>query len=155
MRYAAGMGAIAGMRTMAAPALLSEYLNSESARGLKNSKLSFVRNTMTSRVFEFLAAGEMAADKSDNAPARIEPMGLMGRILSGAFVGSVIYVYGKKSFLEGAIVGGVSAAASTFISYYSRKALDENTSISDKAIGAVEDAAVIGGSVALKASQEK
>jgi len=144
---AAGLGAIAGMRTFYAPAVASHLYRRHPSKYLRNSPLAFMQSTTASKVFKVLAGGELVGDKLPTAPNRIAAPGLTGRIISGILVGSVTYEAHGKQPLIGGLIGGVAAAASTFGCFFLRKFVVKNTRIPDPYIGAVEDALVIGAGV--------
>ena len=93
------------------------------------------------------AIGELIGDKTPKAPARISPVGLIGRIGAGALAGAALGTTGSRDLrLEGAILGGVGAIVGSFAGWAARKVLS-STGLPD-AVGALaEDAAVIAGSV--------
>lgn len=149
IKIAAGLGAIAGMRSMAAPAILSHYLTDRPENGLARSKFSFLRSTVFSRVTKVLAAGEAVGDKAPQMPDRIQPVSLLGRAASGGLIGAVAFAYNKEKAWQGAVIGGVAAIASTFLSFYLRKQVSKKLNINDKIVGAVEDMVVIAGGTAV------
>jgi hypothetical protein len=80
--------------------------------------------------------------------ARIAPPSLVGRMLSGAAVGSAL---GRGRAGRGAAVGAASAAASAFASYGLRRAA--NRRLPNSLTGLLEDALVIGAGAALARSR--
>lgn len=138
------LGLLAGMRSMAAPAIGSHILNSHPSRRLKGTAFNFMQLDGTVKVLDVLTAGELIGDKMPWAPDRIAPAGLIGRCLSGALAGAGIYKASGGNWYTGAILGGATAIASTYASFYLRKNLVKHTHIIDQVIGAVEDAIVLG-----------
>ncbi|ELR73567.1 hypothetical protein C900_02652 [Fulvivirga imtechensis AK7] len=149
MKVAVGMGAIAGMRSMVAPAILSHYLAGRPENGLLHSKLSFLRSTIFSRGVKLLAAGEVVGDKTPQAPNRIHPVSLLGRAASGGLIGAAAFVYNKEKAWHGVVAGAAAAIASAFLSFYLRKQIGKDLNLNDKIVGAVEDIAVITGGKAI------
>ncbi len=93
------------------------------------------------------AIGELIGDKSPKAPARISPMGLVGRIAAGAFAGAALGTTGRRDLrLEGAVLGGIGAVVGSFVGWAARKSLS-GAGLPDAVGALVEDAAVIAGSV--------
>ncbi len=93
------------------------------------------------------AIGELIGDKSPKAPARISPMGLIGRIGAGAFAGAALGTTGSRDLrIEGAILGGVGAIVGSFAGWAARKLLS-SSGLPDPVGALAEDAAVIAGSV--------
>lgn len=152
IKVAVGLGVIAGMRSMAAPALLSHYLTQRPQQGLVHSKLNFLRSPIFSKIAKVLAAGEMAGDKAPQIPDRIKPVSLAGRAASGALVGATAFIFNKEKAWQGLLIGGAAAVASTFITFYLRKNAGKSTNLNDKIVGTVEDAIVIGSGMAVAKS---
>lgn len=117
------LGAITGMRTMLGPAFVAEEA-SDNAR----------------RLFRVLAAGELVGDKLPRTPSRLEPLGLTGRMLSGAGVGYVLCRRAGRSPWLGMALGAGAALAGAYGGYHARKALGEVLHVPDAAIAVGEDA---------------
>ncbi|QCR44836.1 DUF4126 domain-containing protein [Curtobacterium sp. SGAir0471] len=93
------------------------------------------------------AIGELIGDKSPKAPARISPLGLIGRIGAGAFAGAALGTTGRRDLrIEGAVLGGIGAVVGSFLGWAARKALS-SSGLPDPVGALAEDAAVIAGSV--------
>ncbi|KTR39748.1 hypothetical protein NS263_09545 [Curtobacterium oceanosedimentum] len=93
------------------------------------------------------AIGELIGDKSPKAPARISPLGLIGRIGAGAFAGAALGTTGRRDLrLEGAVLGGIGAVVGSFAGWAARKLLS-STGLPDPVGALAEDAAVIAGSM--------
>ena len=134
-----GLAAVAGSRSMMAPALLSHALKDRRSHQLKRSWLGWMQSPKTATVFKVLTFGELIGDKLPGAPDRIETPGLVGRALSGALVGTTLYVRQGRGAWAGAAWGVLGAVASSYACYYLRQQLDASTSIPDPVWGAVED----------------
>lgn len=143
------LGALSGLRTLSATAVLSHYLRYNSNLKIRNRRLKFLNSAGFALLSKLLATGEIAIDKSPNVPDRVRPGGLSGRALSGALVGAAIYSINKRRAWKGALIGATSALAATFLSFYTRKQIIRNTRIPDQVIGTVEDVIAVGGSVAV------
>ncbi len=138
-----GLAAVAGMRSMSGPSLLSNYLNKHSSKRLNRSSLDFMQSDKAARIFSVLAFAEKIGDKLPGTPNRIKPMALAGRAISGALIGATLSKTNRKSIdLAGAGLGLVSAMAATYASFYLRKKLTKNTFIPDAVWGLAEDFAV-------------
>ncbi|UOE46478.1 DUF4126 family protein [Mucilaginibacter sp. SMC90] len=139
-----GLGTLAGMRTLSAPVIATHMLSNNPSKKLQKSPLRFMQSTTVAAVLNVLSVTELIADKLPSTPNRIEPGGVAGRCLSGALAGASIYkAVGGKS-LTGALIGGATAIAATYGSYYLRKNIVKANHIADPLIGAAEDALVIG-----------
>ncbi len=121
------LGLSAGMRSMAPLSILSSKFNKNKQIGLTNSKLSFIQSGITSSIMNVAALGELAGDKSTYAPNRTEPMAILVRCASGALVGASVYKAAFKNPVNGAVVGALSALASTFIFFKLRKKTSTKT----------------------------
>lgn len=153
VQLSAGLGAVAGMRASIAPAIASHYLSKNPKKALAKSNLSFMQSPTTAAVTKVLGGAEFVADKMPGAPNRIAFAQILPRVLSGALVGAAIYQAGKKDATEGMLIGGVSALAATFVSFYARKLLGKIPYLKDPVLGAVEDVlAVRSGTSLFKAS---
>ena len=144
-----GFAAIAGMRSMSAPALLSHYLSRNPSWFLLSSPLRALQKPLVARGFKLAAAGEMVMDKLPNTPDRIAPPVLLGRLLSGALVGAAVYKSREGSSAAGAVVGGLGAVVATFVSYALRVGISKQAGWPVAAVGVGEDALVLGSGAAL------
>lgn len=138
------MGTLAGMRAVSAPALLSRTLSDEKNSALSHTPLRFLQNKYVANTLTALAASEIIGDKIPNVPDRIEMPSLLTRMASGALVGAALFMSNRQNGVQGAAIGAAAALAGTYASFYLRKALRDNTSISDPVYGALEDALVMG-----------
>ncbi len=146
---AVGLGAIAGSRSMLAPAVATRILSNRHSDPLEKSGLNFMQTKPAATAFKLLAASELIGDKMPFAPNRIALPGLTGRVLLGALSGASVYkASGGKAYI-GAILGGSAAVLSTFGTFYLRKATVKGTHVLDPVIGAVEDALMLGAGASL------
>lgn len=139
---AAGLGAVAGMRSMTAPALLAWA----GYRGWTRTA-NLLREGRVVKVASALALGEIIADKTPYIPNRTEPASLGWRIASGALVGGALCASKHKSVAAGAVAGGLGALAGTYGAFHLRHRLAER--IPDKLVAVAEDAIAVGGGALL------
>ncbi|RDV16732.1 DUF4126 family protein [Pontibacter diazotrophicus] len=144
-------GALAGMRSLAAPTLLSHFVSEDGSSPLQHTPLRFLGNSTVAMVLKGLAASELVGDKMPGVPDRIELPSLIMRGTTGAVAGAAIYLMSHKKAAEGAAIGAVAAIAATYGSFYLRKTLCEKTRLADPIYGALEDALVIASGI--KAAQ--
>jgi uncharacterized membrane protein len=137
-----GLGTLAGMRAMSAPAITSHILSHHHSRNLEGTPLNLMQSEKVALVLKVLAVSEFLGDKLPSAPNRINPTALTGRFLSGALAGASIYKASGNNAMAGALIGGATAAASTFVSFFIRKNTVKRTTIIDPVIGMIEDALV-------------
>ena len=147
-----GLGVLAGMRTMSAPAITSHILSHHNSGHLAKSPLDFMQSEKVALGLKVLAVGELITDKLPSTPNRTLPLGIAFRCLSGSLAGASIYKATGKNALIGAAVGSVAAFGATFGSYLLRKNTVSKFKLSDPLIGAVEDVLVIGAGVGLASS---
>lgn len=144
-----GLGAIAGMRATMAPAVASHYLSNHPNPALSHSSLKFIQSPVTAVITKLLSAAEITGDKIPGTPNRIVLPRLAARVISGAFVGATIFKANRQSIVQGMVLGGASALAATFASFYIRKYIDKLPHVKDQVTGAFEDALAIGSGIAI------
>jgi len=148
-----GLGAVAGVRSMSAPALLSRAASRGYIGGIEDTRFAFLASPRTARILTVLAVGEAVADKLPFAPDRISAPGLIGRMASGGLVGAALFAAAERRASIGAGLGLLSAAASSYPSYYLRVKTQEKLGAPNWAVGLVEDALAEGaGLLALQKS---
>jgi uncharacterized membrane protein len=139
------MGIIAGMRSMSAPALVSNYLADKQSFEIENSAFRFLASQKTANVLTVLAIGEIIADKLPLVPDRISPVPLIGRGISGAICGAALCIAEDERPEIGVLTGLTGAIISTYGFYYLRHKLSEDAGIPDLLLGLAEDALVVKG----------
>ena len=152
VKLSAGLGAIAGMRTTIAPAVVSHYLSKNPKSALAKSKLAFMQSPTAAVVTKALSLAEMTTDKLPGTSDRIILPQTLPRVLSGALVGAVIFQASKQKITNGILIGGAAALVATFASFYIRKYLSKVPYVKDPLLGAAEDyVAVSSGASLMKA----
>ena len=155
LAYAAGLGTIAGMRSMAAPALLSRRLRRTRLFDRLRSRSVLVHLLALRRadtVLTVLAAGEMIADKLPVVPARTKLPSLVGRAASGALCGGAVAARHGGSRPLAAAVGSAAAVGAAHLAYRLRKRAGEATGLPDPLLALAEDAIVLTAGSRLAAS---
>jgi uncharacterized membrane protein len=147
---AAGIGAIAGLRSMTAPALVAVAIN-QHRLDAPSGKLGFLKSKKAASILTVLAIGELIADKLPFTPDRTKPAGLATRIASGALAASALCASRRRSITTGAIIGGLGAVAGTFLGYSARQQVNERLHVRDAVPALVEDAIAVGGGALLVA----
>lgn len=140
---AVGMGAVAGMRSMSAPALVSHQLTDNHSDALDKAGLSFMADPNVAAGLKILAAGEMVADKTPWIPDRTHPVSLVGRATSGALVGAALCAKRGESCEIGGLLGALSALAATYAMYHFRTWASKEWDVPDAVLGVVEDVLVV------------
>nr|WP_294944379.1 DUF4126 family protein [uncultured Mucilaginibacter sp.] len=144
-----GLGAVAGMRATMAPMVASHYLSNHPNPALSRSSLRFIQLPVTAIITKLLSVAEITGDKIPNAPNRIAPAQLLARVASGAFVGATIFKANRLSVVDGILLGGASALAATFASFYLRKYADKLPFAKGPIAGTVEDVVALGTGISI------
>jgi uncharacterized membrane protein len=145
---AVGVGVVAGLRALTAPAVLAWAAKRRWIR-LGNSPFATIISAKASKRITGLAVSELIADKLPFTPSRLKAGPLATRIVSGAVCGATIYGVVKRPLIEGAVLGGVGAIAGAFAGYQMRKRLRRD--MPDVGVAVLEDALAIGGAVLITA----
>lgn len=95
------------------------------------------------------AAAELAADKTRWIPARTRPLLAAGRAAAGATVVATLASSRGDGVIRAGLLGAGAALLGTLASYRIRERVRQWTGWPSAALGALEDAAVVGGSVPL------
>lgn len=142
MFNALGIGIVAGLRSLTAPAAVSwaAYLG---WLDLDGSPLAFMGSMAAVIIFSLLALGEYVADKLPRTPPRIEHGPLIGRIVLGGLAGACLTVSAGQSLLAGAVLGGIGAMIGTFGGYQIRKRLVSGLKVKDIVVAISEDVVAI------------
>jgi uncharacterized membrane protein len=135
---AIGIGIVAGLRSLTAPALVSwaahlGWIN------LHGSPLSFMASPIAVGIFTLGAVGELIADKLPKTPARTTVMPLVTRMLMGGLCGACIYAAGAAAPMIGAILGVIGALIGTYGGYHIRRALTSDGKVKDILVAIPED----------------
>jgi len=145
---AVGIGAVAGLRTLTAPAVLAWAAKRRWIR-IGNSPFATIISAQASTRLTDLAVTELIADKLPFTPSRLKAGPLASRVVSGAVCGATIYGVVERPLVEGAVLGGVGAIAGAFAGYHMRKKLRRD--MPDVGVAVLEDVLAIGGAVLITA----
>jgi uncharacterized membrane protein len=148
------MGVIAGMRSMSAPALTSDYLTRQNSNSLAHSSFGLMGAPRVAQALKVAAVGELVFDKLPGVPARISPGPLVARFLSGALCGASLCTLEGKRIELGAIAGGLTAIGSAYAFYHLRRTIGQAACIPDAVLGLTEDAIAIGTGLSVLGSDE-
>ncbi|HYP26460.1 MAG TPA: DUF4126 domain-containing protein [Blastocatellia bacterium] len=146
---AIGLGVIAGMRSMSAPALVSNHVAGGRFGAISETPFKVMGYQKTASLLKGLALGEMIADKLPVIPARVSAAPLIARVVSGAVCGGAICAAGGERVELGAVAGGLAAVAGAYGFYHLRRAVGEESGLPDALLGLTEDAIVITGGLAI------
>ncbi len=148
-----GLGAVAGMRALSAPALLSHFLVKAPKGNLNFSVLHYLQKPAVATGLKLAAGTELAGDKMPNMADRISPPQLLVRALSGAVVGATIAEAHHDSKVTGALLGGLAAVASSYVFYYLRRELGRVSGWPDATFAVLEDTLALSAGAALLKGQ--
>jgi len=124
---------------MSAPALVSSYLQQKQLAALAESPLAWLGTGQAYIALRLAAAGELIADKLPGIPARIEPLPLLGRAMSGAVAGAALSDADGEDWVVGAALGTAAAVISAFGLYHLRRALTYGLGLPDPVVALAED----------------
>ena len=138
-----GIGVVAGLRSLTAPAAVSwaAYLG---WLNLQGSPLAFMGSIVTVALSSLLALGELGADKSARIPRRTAPGPLVGRLLMGGLCGACLCASGGQLHSTGAFLGAMGGLIGAFAGYEIRKRLVAGWNIRDVFVALTEDVIAIG-----------
>ncbi len=143
LALAAGIGIVAGLRSLTAPAVVSwaahlGWLN------LQGSPLAFMGSTAAVAIFSLLAMTEYVGDVLPRTPKRTSPLPLIARIVMGGLSGACLCASANQSLLAGAFLGGTGGLMGAFSGYEARKRLVNGLKVKDVFIAIPEDLLAIG-----------
>ena len=140
---ALGIGIVAGLRALTAPAAVSwaarlGWLN------LQGSPLAFMGSTAAVAVFSLAAIGEFVNDLLPKTPPRTAPAPLIARLVMGALSGACLCAAASQPLLAGAALGGIGGVIGAFAGYQARTRLVHGLKVKDALIAIPEDLVAIG-----------
>lgn len=137
---AAGLGAVTGLRSLAALALTARELSGRRVpRGAVKLRQWLARDDLAAGL-AVLSVGELIADKLPGLPDRIGPGPLGGRAVIGGLLGALAV---ERNRLAGAVAGCAAAVASAYGGWFLRREVARATTIPDPVIAVAEDAVAI------------
>ncbi len=143
LALAFGIGIVAGLRSLTAPAVVSwaAYLG---WLNLQGSPLAFMGSIAAVAIFSLLALVEYVADLMPKTPNRTTPVPLIARILMGSLSGACLCASAGQSLLAGAVLGGIGGVIGAFAGYQARTRLVNGLKVKDIFIAIPEDLVAIG-----------
>ncbi len=143
LALALGIGIVAGLRSLTAPAAVSwaahlGWLN------LQGSPLAFMGSTTAVALLSLAAVGEFVADKLPKTPRRTRPPSLAFRVVTGGLSGACLCASTGQSLLAGAVLGGIGGVIGGIAGYEARTRLVRSLKVKDIVIALPEDLVAIG-----------
>ncbi len=149
---ALGIGIVAGLRALAAPAAVS-WAAHLGWLDLSQTWASFVAHGITAYVLGLMAIAELITDQLPSTPARTAPAQFSARVISGAFCGAVLGTASASSLLS-MVLGALGAVLGTRLGYLFRKRLAQANDGRDRPGALLEDAfAILGALLIVRAVQ--
>jgi uncharacterized membrane protein len=140
---ALGIGFVAGLRSLTAPAAVS-WAAHLGWLDLHGTTLGFLASSPAVVLLFLMAVAEYVADKLPGTPSRTRPGSLIGRIVLGAFSGAALSLSARDSAAIGMVLGALGAVLGTFIGYEVRRRLVKGLGAKDVFIAVGEDLVAIG-----------
>ena len=141
---ALGIGIVAGLRSLTAPALVCwaahlGWLN------LQGTPLTWMGSAVAVGIFTLLAIVELIGDVLPKTPPRTGAVGLIARILMGGLTGVCVFAAAQaRPLVWGIVLGIVGALIGTYGGYHIRRALVNGLKVKDILIAIPEDIVAIG-----------
>jgi uncharacterized membrane protein len=146
--WALAAGAVAGMRSMTAPAVVS-FKMKRMAKAEGREHPTGLSGNRVSTALALAALGELVVDKLPETANRTDPPTLIARGISGAFAGAALSGRGRDNRIQGALLGGLAAIGAAYGMYYLRAWLVKRSGVPDAVVAFGEDAIAL--TLALKA----
>ena len=143
LALAFGIGVIAGLRSMTAPAVVSLAAHWKWLE-LGQSPLAFLSSAAAAYIFAAGALVELVVDKLPKTPPRTAAVGLIARVALGGLSGAALCAAANLSVVIGALLGGVGGVVGAFAGYAARKRLVSSLRVPDLVVAFIEDAVAIG-----------
>jgi uncharacterized membrane protein len=135
---ALGIGFVAGLRSLLAPAAVAWAVRL-GWMNLHDSPFAFIESNVALATFSLLAVGELVADLFPGIPRRTALLPLLARIVSGGFCGACLFVSVHQSSPVGAVLGATGAVIGAFAGYEIRRRLVLKFNIADRFVALCED----------------
>jgi uncharacterized membrane protein len=144
LALAFGIGVVAGLRAMTAPAVACwaahlHWIN------LQGTHLAFMGTTVALVIFTLAAIGEIVNDKLPKTGPRTALPAVVARMITGALAAATLTVGAAGSPWVGALLGVIGALVGTFGGYQVRTRTVKAFGLPDFVIALVEDVIAVGG----------
>jgi uncharacterized membrane protein len=136
------LGALTGNRTMTPIAVVCWFAWAGHL-GADQTWAFWAARPISAIIFTVLALGEFIGDKLPKTPNRTALFPLVGRIGFGGLCGALGATALTGSAIEGALLGGISAQAGTYLGYNLRKYLVKTAGWKDLYVALAEDVTTV------------
>ena len=140
---ALGIGIVAGLRSLTAPAVVA-WAAHLGRLDLHASPLRFMGSAAAVAIFTLGALAELVADQLPKTPARTTLVPLTARILMGGLSGACVCAAAGHPEVAGAAAGAVGGVLGAFGGYQARTRLVRALGVKDPFVAIPEDAIAIG-----------
>jgi uncharacterized membrane protein len=138
MFFAFGIGVVAGLRALTAPAAVA-WAAHIGLLSLRDSPLAFLSATWAAILFSILAIFELVGDLLPQTPKRTAAGPLAARLISGGLCGAALCASANQSPFIGTALGMIGAVLGAFAGYELRKRLVTRLKVKDLFIAIPED----------------
>jgi uncharacterized membrane protein len=138
-----GIGFVAGLRSLTAPAAVS-WAACLGWLDLHGSPLAFMGSRVAVAIFSLLAIAEYVVDLLPRTPSRTRPGSLIARMVMGGFSGAGLCLAAGRLPLIGMVLGAIGAVIGTFSGFEIRRRLVRGLKVKDAFIAIPEDLVAIG-----------
>ena len=135
---AVGIGLVAGLRSLLAPAAVS-WAAHLGWLHLQGTSVGFMGSKVALITFSLLAIGELIGDKLPRVPKRTAIAPLLVRMITGGLCGACLCASANQSLGIGTILGAIGAVIGAFAGYEMRKRLVAQLKVPDFFIALPED----------------
>jgi uncharacterized membrane protein len=140
---ALGIGFVAGLRSMTAPAAVS-WAAGNGRLSLGNSPLALLDSARAEHITRKLALGEIVTDKTPLLPSRLRPASLVWRLVSGGVCGAAFSISDGAKPRDGAVLGATGALVGSLLGFAWRTRVLKQLHIPDLPGALLEDAIALG-----------
>jgi uncharacterized membrane protein len=142
------IGAVAGLRSMTAPAVVA-WAAHRNWLNLHRTSLAFMGATATVVIVIVLAVIELVLDKLPTTPSRLAPTGLGARVITGGLSGASVAAAAAQSVRLGAVLGVAGGIVGAFVGHGVRSRLVRRLKVPDWVIALFGDAVAIAGGLSI------
>ncbi len=138
-----GIGIVAGLRTMTAPAVVA-WASHFGWIDLSGTHLKFMGSIIALVLFTLAALGEYVVDTLPGTPPRTSGPALTGRIFMSLLAGACIGIACGGAAWLGAVFAALGAVGGAFAGYEARKRIVKALNVRDVMVAIPEDLFAIG-----------
>lgn len=138
-----GLGAVTGLRSMAALAALSRAAADGRLGPLEGTPFEALGSSGAAKVLTTLEVGELTVDKLPIAPSRTALPPLLGRAAFGALAGAVLFASEGRRTAAGGVLGAAGALASAQAGERLRMLIGQRLGVPDLGAALLEDCVVL------------